>query len=476
MATNSSQSILIKNAHVFDGKGGPLSGPLSVLVEDNKIAKIDKSIDAPAGASVLDAAGRTMTPGFIGSHEHLVGQVPFNELTNDTRYMAYAATKTVRTYLMKGFTTVFGGRPLKGESGMTSDYTEQDGGAMEARFNEAHQGIMSMLFAAYKMRGRKLRAPDGSLPLTIIGGFLGSGKTTLLNRLLIAPHGRRLVVLVNDFGRINIDASLVASHTDDMITLTNGCACCAVSADLTNSLIEIAEREDPPDAIVLEARGIADPYGIEHVARSNPSIRLDGSLVVLDAETMHELAGDPLTSRLFHNQISAADLIVLSKVDLLNGGQVAASREWLAEHYPDKRVIEAVFGDVPVEIVLGLDTRRKPGANTSEPKEHAHNFESVSFTFDEPIDGDRLHVVFDALPEELLRAKGVLNLAEEPKRRTIYQRVGKRWSYTAAEPWGKVRPHSSLVFIGPVGLLDAPTLEARFGACRANRRDEAGAA
>lgn len=351
-----------------------------------------------------------------------------------------------------------------------SDQIEQDDRATEARFNEAHQGIMGMLFAAYKMRGRKLRAPDGSLPLTIIGGFLGSGKTTLLNHLLVSPHGRRLVVLVNDFGRVNIDASLVASQTDDMINLTNGCACCVVSADLTNSLIEIAEREDPPDAIVLEASGIADPYGIVQVALSNPSIRLDGNIVVVDAETMPELAVDSLTSRLFHNQISAADLIVLSKVDLVDNAQHAEAQDWLAEHYPDKRVIEAVNGDVPVEFVLGLDTKRDLQAEASEPTDHAHNFESVSFTFDEPLDGDRLQAVFDALPEALLRAKGVLNLVEEPDRQTIYQRVGERWSYRSAEPWGDETPRSSLVFIGPRGLLDRPTLEESLNSCIAENR------
>lgn len=345
--------------------------------------------------------------------------------------------------------------------------------AVEDRFNEAHQGIMGMLFAAYKMRGRKLRAPDRSLPLTIIGGFLGSGKTTLLNHLLASPHGRRLVVLVNDFGRINIDATLVASQTDDMINLTNGCACCAVSADLTNSLIEIAERHEPLDAIVLEASGVADPNGIIAAALTNPAIRLDGRVVVVDAETMHVLAEDSLTKRLFHNQISAADLIVLSKVDLIDDVQRAEKQEWLAEQYPDQRVIAAVKGDVPVDLVLGIDTKRDLQAEASEPTDHAHDFESVSFTIDEPLDGERLQAFFDALPASLLRAKGVLYLAEKPEHRTIYQRVGARWSYTTAEPWGDEPPHSSLVFISPAGVLDEPTLEARLLACQANMSDAA---
>ena len=345
--------------------------------------------------------------------------------------------------------------------------------AVEDRFNEAHQGIMGMLFAAYKMRGRELRAAKESLPLTIIGGFLGSGKTTLLNHLLVSPHGRKLVVLVNDFGRVNVDAALVASQTDDMINLTNGCACCAVSADLTNTLIEIAEREELPDAIVLEASGVADPNGIIAAALTNPAIRLDGSVVVVDAETMHVLAEDSLTKRLFHNQLSAADLIVLSKVDLLDESGRVAARDWLTANYPNKPLIEAVKGDVPVDLVLGIDTKRDLKAEPSLPTDHAHDFESLSFTVDEPLDGDRLQAFFETLPEALLRAKGVLNLVEKPDRRTIYQRVGARWHYTTGEPWGDVQPHSSLVFISPAGVLDEPTLEARLLACQANMSDAA---
>ena len=220
----------------------------------------------------------------------------------------------------------------------------------------------------------------GTVPLTIIGGFLGSGKTTLLSRLLTSPHGRRLVVLVNDFGAINIDASLVESQTGDMISLKNGCACCAVSADLTNALIEIVERDELPDAIVLEASGIADPHGIASVALSNPSIQLDGTLTLVDAETLQERAEDPLTRRLFRNQIAAADIIVLSKTDLVDASTRDSAVEWLAANHSDKRVIEAVHGDVPVEILLGIESNRDVRADGSDAGDHSYGFESLSFS------------------------------------------------------------------------------------------------
>jgi G3E family GTPase len=184
---------------------------------------------------------------------------------------------------------------------------------------------------------------------------------------------------------------------------------------------------------------------------------------------MRALAEDTLTRRLFHNQILAADLIVLSKVDLINDTQRAEAREWFTAHYPDKRVIEAVKGNVPVQLLLGIETKRDVQAEAPESTDHAHDFESVSFTIDGPLDGNRLHAFFDTLPEALLRAKGVLHLADQPAHRTVYQRVGKRWNYTPAEPWSDETPHSSLVFIGPAGVLDKSALEMDLDACRADR-------
>lgn len=340
-----------------------------------------------------------------------------------------------------------------------------------ARFEEAHQGIMGMLVAAYRMRGRKLRAEKASLPLTIISGFLGSGKTTLLNHLLMEPHGRRLAVLVNDFGRINIDAGLVASQTEDLISLKNGCACCAVGADLTDALIDISERDEFPDAIVLEASGIADTHGIVQIALTNPAIRVEGIVTVVDAETLRELAVDPQIGRVFRNQITAADLIALSKLDLLDEAKQEAAKQWLADQFPDKPVVEAVEGEIPVEVVLGIGASHESEREThGRDHHHHHDFESVSITIDDPLDGERLRALLDDLPQSLWRAKGFLNLQEEPDRRTIYQRAGKRWSLSAAEPWGDEKPHSSLVFIGPSGSLDASQLEADLDHCVATSR------
>jgi imidazolonepropionase-like amidohydrolase len=105
--TEETSRILVTNAKIFDGSSEKLAEGMSVLIQGNKIARIAKSIPAPAGATVIDAAGRTMTPGFIAAHEHIVGQMPFGDIfTTDTRYFAYVATQTVQTYLMNGYTSV----------------------------------------------------------------------------------------------------------------------------------------------------------------------------------------------------------------------------------------------------------------------------------------------------------------------------------------------------------------------------------
>jgi G3E family GTPase len=351
--------------------------------------------------------------------------------------------------------------------------TADEAADMLAAALDARQSLMGLMFAARKMP-QDLRAADRSLPLTIIGGFLGAGKTTVLNQLLVKPHGRRLVVLVNDFGSINIDAALVSSRTEDVIGLTNGCACCNVSGDLTRALIDIAQQEEAPDAIVLEASGLAEPGGIAQIALMNPAIRVDGMVSLVDAVTLKERATDPQTRALFRNQLAAADLLVLSKIDLLDETEKKQARDWLAAEFPDKPVIGAVNGDVPEQAVLGIASTRDLRAESQASYDHEHQFDSLSFTVDEALDRERLHELFESLPKSLLRAKGVLNLAEEPERPTIYQRVGARWSYTTAEPWGKKPPHSSIVLIGPAKSLDQGAIQACLEACRAVRRPVSG--
>jgi G3E family GTPase len=307
------------------------------------------------------------------------------------------------------------------------------------------------------------RAAPGSLPLTVISGFLGSGKTTLLNRLLSQPHGRRLAVLVNDFGRINIDAELVVDRTGDMVSLANGCACCSVAGDLAKTIVQLAQREEPPDAIVLEASGLADPRGIVQVALANPALRLDGIVTVVDAETVLAQAEDRDCARTLAAQLDAADVLVLNKQDLACAQRVDAARQWLAARAPGRLVIDAVHADVPVDVVLGIASENSFA--DAQWDGHASGFEAVSLAFDRPLERERVRHFLGELPEGVVRAKGVLWLADDASMRTAYQRVGTRAAFTRLDAWSEGPRLSRLVIIGRRGRLDRETLARRLEAC-----------
>jgi G3E family GTPase len=294
--------------------------------------------------------------------------------------------------------------------------------------------MLAGLLEAGRMMPEAVRAAPRSLPLTVIGGFLGAGKTTLLNRLLVAPHGRRLAVLVNDFGRINIDASLVRSRTPDTIALTNGCACCTVSGDLTRALLGLSQRDEPPEAVVLEASGIADPRGLAQVALANPALRLDGIVTVIDAETAVGHADDTEFGALFRTQVEAADLVVLTKGDLVSAGALQAARAWLASRVPGIGIVEAVHGDVPAELLLGIDAAREIHGALFAPG-HANAFRSEVIELDAPVDEATLLARVAAVGGEVLRAKGAVRLARAPDVRTIFQQVGRRHAFASGEPW-----------------------------------------
>ena len=153
------------------------------------------------------------------------------------------------------------------------------------------------------------------IPLSVIGGYLGSGKTTLINQLLTINHGRRVAVLVNDFGSINIDAALLHSASEDTIELTNGCVCCTLSGDLFFTIGDLLDRKPPPEHIVVEASGIANPAKIAAVSLAEKALSYAGIVTVVDGKNITNQLADPLVGPQVYQQLRVADLLVVSKVD-----------------------------------------------------------------------------------------------------------------------------------------------------------------
>ena len=192
----------------------------------------------------------------------------------------------------------------------------------------------------------------GKVPLTVLTGFLGDGKTTLLKRILTGDHGLRTAVLVNDFGAINIDADLIVCVEENVISLANGCVCCSIRDDLTGVIDDLIESPQPPEYIILEASGIADPAGIAitfSTQSSSSRVQLDSIICVLDAEQLFEISEH---MQLKESQIAAADLLLVNKIDLVDESQIDKMRNWLKEKFLRHRVIETTQCDVPIEILL----------------------------------------------------------------------------------------------------------------------------
>ncbi|MCR9165769.1 MAG: CobW family GTP-binding protein [Nannocystaceae bacterium] len=321
-------------------------------------------------------------------------------------------------------------------------------------------------------------------PVTVIGGFLGAGKTTLLNALIRQGAGRRLGVLVNDFGAINIDADLVVGVDGDMISLGGGCICCSIREDMARSIVEMTRRADAPEHLVVEASGVSDPAAIARAIaspRMQEAVSLDGVVVVIDAEAY--LAAGFRERLVIGGQLKAADIVVLSKVDLLDSADVEVVLAKVRKAVPRARVIPAESGSVPPQLLLGLHTDVVPEAGQlgvtlhradAHAPEHDHGatFSTWSYTTEVPLSPRRLKRVIDGLPPTIFRVKGVVQVARERMRQAVLHVVGRRAELELGAPWGDATPSSRLVFIGAPGSVDPVSLTDMLRACEAPDGDE----
>jgi G3E family GTPase len=304
------------------------------------------------------------------------------------------------------------------------------------------------------------------VPVLLVTGFLGAGKTTVVNHLLAHAAGRRIAAVVNDFGAINIDAELIADAGDGVVSLSNGCICCSLEGDLLRTLAALLRRDPQPEFIVIETSGIADPADIVRnlmdplIWREAP---LETVLCVVDATTSPAAFDD---DALLRSQLRAADVVALSKEDLVDAATSAELRAAIRALHPAAVIVDALHGEVPTALLFPVDVDRAPAPREVGPRRPASDrFETLSWTSQHPISLPRLQQAISRLAPRLVRAKGLFETMEQPGRLTVFQLAGGRATLAPGEALPAGVPRTRIVFIAEIGVLSKADIDGIMEAC-----------
>ena len=327
------------------------------------------------------------------------------------------------------------------------------------------------------------------IPVTVITGFLGAGKTTLIRHLMANPQGKRLAILVNEFGTLGVDGEILKSCADancpveNIVELANGCICCTVADDFIPTIEALMALPTRPDHIIIETSGLALPKPLLK-AFDWPAIRsritVDGVVTLADAEAVAagRFAPDPAAmgasdhetpmSEVFEDQISCADIVLLSKADLAGEAGLAAARAVIEAESPRKlAILPMTDGIIDPRIILGLnaaaedDIAARPSHHDGEDDHEHDDFNSVVIDLPEVTSAEDLALAIQRLAREqtILRVKGYVAVKGKPMR-LLMQAVGERVRHQFDRPWGAEMRSTRLVVIAEQAHIDAAAIRA----------------
>lgn len=338
------------------------------------------------------------------------------------------------------------------------------------------------------------------IPVTVVTGFLGSGKTTLIRHLMTHNEGKRLAVLVNEFGTVGVDGEILKSCSDEncpeenIVELANGCICCTVADDFIPTIEALMAMPTRPDHILIETSGLALPKPLLK-AFDWPAIRskitVDGVIALADAEAVaagrfatdvdavdaQRLADDSIDhetplSEVFEDQISCADIILMSKADLAGDAGLQAARTMIEAESPRQiPILSMSEGVIDPKIVLGLgaaaedDLAARPSHHDGHDDHEHDDFETIVVPMPEVDDVDALVGAIERLANEqhILRVKGYVAVTGKPMR-LLVQAVGARVRQQFDRPWGNDARQGHLVVIAEHDHIDTPAIRSVLGA------------
>lgn len=294
-------------------------------------------------------------------------------------------------------------------------------------------------------------------PVTLVSGPLGSGKTTLLRHILDTIE-KKIAIVMNEFGEIGIDGQILSGRNVQISELDGGCVCCSLLGEFEAAVDEILETVDP-EWVVVETTGVAEPDALaSDIQDSLPQLRLDGVVVVMDADAMLAFPDIGHTTRL---QVESADTILLNKVDLVESEQLPELESKLREINSRAEIVPTTRCRTDPGLLLGL-----AGDRRVERPRHRHQSEYQAFSYEPRGSLDRacFEELASRLSPEIFRAKGFVTLDDEP---VLFNFVAGRWEFESFKS-----DDSGLVFIGREAMSVRDKIEAKLGECESGRKDD----